>query len=155
MSVRTVQRWETEFGLPVRRVCAGPGQPVHAFAEDIEQWRARAESVSAGRNVRTPRGAGPGGGAADAKSRLSPEAAPPPVSEAAAAPARAETGPRAASGGHLGAHLPEQRTPAAAAPRWVAAMLSPALGTIVTEFTGWIASQTRTIRWPATRLIPR
>lgn len=51
MSVRTVQRWEHEFGLPIRRFCPGPGQPVHALVAEVDAWRSHAESASHHREV--------------------------------------------------------------------------------------------------------
>jgi hypothetical protein len=49
MSVRTVQRWESDLALPVRRYGSGRSQTVHAFVDDLERWRAGVESVAAGR----------------------------------------------------------------------------------------------------------
>jgi len=37
-SVRTVQRWETEFGLPVHRRRGGRGELVYAFRGEIDRW---------------------------------------------------------------------------------------------------------------------
>jgi hypothetical protein len=37
-SVRTVQRWEKEFGLPVRRTKAAKGAVVFAFDADLNRW---------------------------------------------------------------------------------------------------------------------
>lgn len=36
--VRTVQRWELEFGLPVRRPKQGPHKAVLAIREEIDAW---------------------------------------------------------------------------------------------------------------------
>jgi hypothetical protein len=36
--VRTVQRWEHELGLPVRRIGAGSKAPVFAFREEVDSW---------------------------------------------------------------------------------------------------------------------
>jgi len=36
--VRTVQRWESELGLPVHRVGRGPRSPVHAFTSELSAW---------------------------------------------------------------------------------------------------------------------
>ena len=47
--VRTVQRWERHFGLPVRRVGAN-GDVIFAYRSEIEQWvrnRGRGAAVSA------------------------------------------------------------------------------------------------------------
>ena len=38
-SVRTVQRWEKELGLPIHRVGSGRGESVHALIEELERWR--------------------------------------------------------------------------------------------------------------------
>jgi hypothetical protein len=39
--VRTVARWEKEFGLPVQRVGGGKGRSVFAYTADIDEWLAR------------------------------------------------------------------------------------------------------------------
>lgn len=39
--VRTVQRWETDLGLPVRRPPAGSNGSVRALKSDIDQWLAQ------------------------------------------------------------------------------------------------------------------
>jgi len=39
--VRTVQRWETDLGLPVRRPPAGCKNAVIAFRSDIDRWLAQ------------------------------------------------------------------------------------------------------------------
>ena len=41
--VRTVQRWEKDLGLPVRRLGTGKGEIVFAFVAELEGWRAAAE----------------------------------------------------------------------------------------------------------------
>lgn len=38
-STRTVQRWEAELGLPVRRLRGQSGEIVYAWAEDLDRWR--------------------------------------------------------------------------------------------------------------------
>jgi hypothetical protein len=38
-SVRTVQRWEKELGLPIHRVGSGRGESVHALVVELERWR--------------------------------------------------------------------------------------------------------------------
>jgi hypothetical protein len=44
-SVRTVQRWESEFQLPVRRIEARRGAVVFAFPAELESWlRIRSEN---------------------------------------------------------------------------------------------------------------
>ena len=41
--IRTVQRWEKELGMPVRRVGKGPRSPVFAFADELHRWLANAK----------------------------------------------------------------------------------------------------------------
>ena len=36
--VRTVQRWETELGLPVHRIRNSPRSPVFAFKSELDWW---------------------------------------------------------------------------------------------------------------------
>ena len=48
-SVRTVQRWERDFGLPVRRYGMGRAELVHAYLDDLEHWKASAEAQAARR----------------------------------------------------------------------------------------------------------
>ncbi len=36
--VRTVQRWEKVFGMPVHRIGTGRGENVHAFSEELDGW---------------------------------------------------------------------------------------------------------------------
>ena len=38
-SIRSVQRWEREFGLPVHRIRAVDGQTVYAIRVELEEWR--------------------------------------------------------------------------------------------------------------------
>lgn len=38
VSIRTVQRWEREFGLPVRRVATKRGSVVFAFRSELDAW---------------------------------------------------------------------------------------------------------------------
>ena len=38
-SVRAVQRWERDFGLPVHRIKTPAGQAVYAFKAEIDAWR--------------------------------------------------------------------------------------------------------------------
>jgi hypothetical protein len=40
--VRTVQRWEKAFGMPVYRIGAGRGENVHAFSQELDAWLATA-----------------------------------------------------------------------------------------------------------------
>ena len=37
-SVRTVQRWEQKFGLPVHKLGDGVGSPVFAFKDELRSW---------------------------------------------------------------------------------------------------------------------
>jgi hypothetical protein len=37
-SVRTVQRWEQKFGLPVHKLGDGVGSPVFAFKDELHSW---------------------------------------------------------------------------------------------------------------------
>ena len=48
-SVRTVQRWERDFGLPIRRFGMGRAEVVHAYVEELDRWKATAEAEAAGR----------------------------------------------------------------------------------------------------------
>jgi hypothetical protein len=41
--VRTVQRWEKELGLPIRRLQAGKGDIVYALEQELEAWRIAVE----------------------------------------------------------------------------------------------------------------
>ena len=45
--VRTVQRWERELHLPVRRIDTGRGQVTYAFVDELEQWRESAAAKKA------------------------------------------------------------------------------------------------------------
>ena len=36
--VRTVQRWEKTFGMPVHRIGSGRGENVHAFSQELDGW---------------------------------------------------------------------------------------------------------------------
>ena len=36
--VRTIQRWEKVFGLPIHRLGSGRGDVVHAFAQELDAW---------------------------------------------------------------------------------------------------------------------
>ena len=44
-SVRTVQRWEKQLGLPVHRMGTGRGEAIHALVHELETWRAAAEAA--------------------------------------------------------------------------------------------------------------
>lgn len=39
--LRTVARWEKEYGFPVRRIGGGKGRSVFAYTEEIDEWMAR------------------------------------------------------------------------------------------------------------------
>lgn len=43
-SVRAVQRWEADFGLPVHRIKTPNGQVVYACRREIDAWRASMET---------------------------------------------------------------------------------------------------------------
>ncbi len=45
--VRTVQRWEKEFGLPVRRLGRSGSEIVFAFAEELDAWQRPVEGMVA------------------------------------------------------------------------------------------------------------
>jgi hypothetical protein len=68
-SVRTVQRWERDFGLPIRRYGLGRAELVHAYLDDLERWKASTEAQAAGRTVDTPDDEGPADTGAPAPSR--------------------------------------------------------------------------------------
>src|SRR5579864_6756138 len=45
-SVRTLQRWEREFRLPIRRIATKKGSVVFAFRSDLDTWfRARTQTA--------------------------------------------------------------------------------------------------------------
>src|SRR5690349_22740125 len=45
-SVRTLQRWEREFHLPIRRIATKKGAVVFAFRSDLDTWfRARTQTA--------------------------------------------------------------------------------------------------------------
>jgi hypothetical protein len=50
-SVRTVQRWEADYGLPVRRLGTGGAESVSAFVEDLQRWREGAEAEAARQSI--------------------------------------------------------------------------------------------------------
>src|SRR5579872_4876014 len=48
VSIRTLQRWERDFGLPVRRVAAKRGSVVFAFRSELDTWlRTRSKGAEA------------------------------------------------------------------------------------------------------------
>jgi hypothetical protein len=50
-SVRTVERWEAELGMPVHRMATGKGETVYAFASELERWRETLDTSTAGREA--------------------------------------------------------------------------------------------------------
>jgi hypothetical protein len=55
--VRTVQRWEASFGMPVRRIGSTPRSPVVAFQHELDGWFAQLRSTSDGEASLTSRSA--------------------------------------------------------------------------------------------------
>ena len=55
-SVRTVQRWEKDFGLPVRRFGLSKPESVFALPREVDAWLLTAQGVSArsGQGVQEP-----------------------------------------------------------------------------------------------------
>lgn len=47
-SVRTIQRWEREAGLPVRRLVVGGKAQVFAYKQELDGWRSSKEEHPAG-----------------------------------------------------------------------------------------------------------
>lgn len=45
--VRTVQRWEDDYGLPVRRLGFGKGETVFAFSDEVDDWFVTSQADSA------------------------------------------------------------------------------------------------------------
>lgn len=43
-SVRTIQRWEREAGLPVRRLVVGGKAQVFAYRQELDGWRLSREA---------------------------------------------------------------------------------------------------------------
>ena len=68
--VRTVQRWEQQLNMPVRRVSQGPRSPVFAFPAELHRWLRRKGAVmhSTG-TLEGPRDAG-----LNAETRIKPNA---------------------------------------------------------------------------------
>jgi hypothetical protein len=48
-SVRTVERWEADLGMPVHRMPTGKGETVYAFAGELERWQETLDTATAGR----------------------------------------------------------------------------------------------------------
>jgi len=69
-SVRTVQRWEKELGLPIHRVGSGHGESVHALVEELDRWRQTPPARTAEREAEAAEPA------EQAPSEVSAEAAP-------------------------------------------------------------------------------
>jgi hypothetical protein len=44
-SVRTVQRWEREAGLPVHRLTVGDKPQVFAYRAELDRWRGKKEDL--------------------------------------------------------------------------------------------------------------
>ena len=54
--VRTVQRWEKDVGLPVRRIGTGGGEVVYALVEEIDRWLDSAAAKRAAGQLPDPGG---------------------------------------------------------------------------------------------------
>jgi hypothetical protein len=70
-TVRTVQRWERDLGLPVRRMSTGRGETVFAYVEELDAWLSASEAARA--RDKEPSEV-PEGGTRDAVEREVPEA---------------------------------------------------------------------------------
>jgi hypothetical protein len=57
-SVRTVQRWEKDFGLPVRRFGASRPESVFAVAREVDAWLETAQGLTARSGAGAPETAG-------------------------------------------------------------------------------------------------
>jgi hypothetical protein len=57
-SVRTVQRWEKDFGLPVRRLGSSKSESVFALPREIDAWLETSQGVSARSGAGAPETAG-------------------------------------------------------------------------------------------------
>jgi hypothetical protein len=55
--VRTVQRWEKDLGLPVRRINTRGAEVVYALVADLERWQESAAAKRAAREGADPNGA--------------------------------------------------------------------------------------------------
>jgi hypothetical protein len=51
--VRTVQRWERDLKMPVRRIGTGPRSPVFAFKSELHRWLRSSTGMRAGRTQGT------------------------------------------------------------------------------------------------------
>ena len=65
-SVRTVQRWEKDFGLPVRRFGMSKPESVFAFAREIDAWLETTQGINARTGAGAAESARGGGGTANA-----------------------------------------------------------------------------------------
>lgn len=63
--VRTVQRWEKVYGLPVHRIGGDGGEIVYAYRHEVDAWLAESERARAG-DARSKRPTGPERDEADA-----------------------------------------------------------------------------------------
>lgn len=59
-SVRTVQRWEREFGLPVHRVGSAGSEVVFAWREELARWSRSAAQAAPGAGAPADAAVGPG-----------------------------------------------------------------------------------------------
>ncbi len=135
MSVRTVQRWERDFGLPVRRDGTGRSPVVHAFADELDKWRASVESVAAGRKAAASQdihcesdalSAGAVLAQSDRSDRLQ-------ATEASIGRTARSSGPR----GRRRASIPDRTQPTARQPRWMVRILGTTLRRVVFGMMGW------------------
>src|SRR5262249_41133439 len=68
--VRTVQRWEQQLNMPVRRVSQGPRSPVFAFPAELHRWlRRKGAGMHSTGTFEGPRDAG-----LNAETRIKPNA---------------------------------------------------------------------------------
>lgn len=86
--VRTVQRWEKEFGLPVRRLGPGRGETVFAFRHEMDAWQTTPMAA------RARRAAAPGESPIETSVGPAPSPAPPPPSPTASPPTPPAVQPR-------------------------------------------------------------
>lgn len=60
--VRTVQRWEKQYGLPIHRIGEGQGEIIFAFTNEVARWTEEQERRRRGRpaeDLRPSAGTGP------------------------------------------------------------------------------------------------
>jgi hypothetical protein len=96
-SVRTVQRWEAEHQLPVRRLGMGRAEVVSALVADLERWRETSEAEAARQAPDAPARAN-GTPTSDGESRLGCESTP---GTESAAPARTSEAAPSAGSSHV------------------------------------------------------